>query len=291
MKRLLKIGLSLVALATAGIIAFFCYFDAIVGAAVETGCTKALGVGTRVGWVRIGLLTGEVKIGRLRIDNPPGFETDHFFAVDRIQFDVQPGALMQDTIVVPLLEIDGTVVSLETVDGKRNYDAILANLERFSSSGSAEPVGGKAVVEDDGREKGFVLREAVIRDIDATIDLGKVAGGSDRVRVEIPEIRLHPSESTGSAEASVAELTQVVVTAVLTGIANKAPTALAKGLVKGLGGLEAVTLEIPDAVTEVGSSVVGGVKTLGERAKKLGSGAGSAVKGLDGLFGGSDEEQ
>ncbi len=43
MKRLLKIALSLVALAAAGIVVVFIFLDTIVGKGNEAGCTKALG--------------------------------------------------------------------------------------------------------------------------------------------------------------------------------------------------------------------------------------------------------
>ncbi len=292
MKILLKIALSLVGLAVAGIVCVFIFLDTIVGKGIEEGCTRALGVETSVGFVRIGLLTGKFSIGSLRIDNPPGFETSHFFSFDRVHFEVPPESFKQDTIVVPLLEIDGIDISLETVDGKKNYEIILDNLKRFSSSGSADPDGEPPDAEDSGKE--LVIREAVIRDITARIDLGVVAGKADRIEVEIPEIRLRPNQKTGAAEVSVAQLTEIIVTAVLTAVAKKAPADLAKGLFKGLGGLETVKLEIPGLST--GSNSVGDVvEKLGEgaggAAKLLGEGAGSAIKGLGGLFGGGDEEE
>ena len=282
MKILLKVALSLVGLAVAGIVCVFIFLDTIVGKGIEEACTRALGVETSVGLVRIGLLTGNFSIGSLRIDNPPGFETGHFFSFDRVHFEVPPESFKQDTIVVPLLEIDGIDISLETVDGKKNYDIILANLKRFSNSGSADP-GGAPDAEDEGSGKEIVLREAVIRDITARIDLGMVGGEADRIEVEIPEIRLHPNKKTGSAEVSVAELTEIIVTAVLTAVAKKAPGDLAKGLFKGLGGLNTVKLEIPGVAT--------GANSVGAVVEKLGEGAAGAIKGLGGLFGGGDKEE
>jgi hypothetical protein len=292
-KRLLKIGLSLVGLAIALVIAAFFLLDTIVGKGIEAGATRALGVETSVGLVRVGLVTGTFSARRFRIDNPPGFETDHFFSFRRIHFEIPPDSLKQDTIVVPLLEIDGVDVSLETVDGKDNYEIILDNLERFSSSGSADPSGEPPDAEGSG--KSLVIQEAVIRDITARIDLGKVSGKADRVEVEIPELRLRPNKETGAAEASVAKITEVIVTAVLIGVAKKAPTAFAKGLFAGLGGLTTVTLEIPGALSSGASSVGGAAVKLGSDpgggAKKLGEGAVNAVKGLGGLFGGGDDEE
>jgi hypothetical protein len=283
-KTLLKIVLSLLALIVAVGVAAFLYLDVIVGKAIETSCTKALGVETSVGWVRVGLVTGNFSIGQLDIANPPGFETDHFISFDKIHFEIPPKSLREDTIVVPLLELDGVDVALETAGGKKNYEVILDNLKQFSESGSADPAAGKQAAEDEAGGKEFKIHEGVIREIVATVDLGTVSGGLDRVIVEVPELRLHPSKKSGSAEVSAAELTQVIVTAVLTGIAKKAPTALAKGLYAGLSGLGTATLEIPGALSGAGSGASGG-------AKKIGEGVSNAIKGIGGLFGGGDEEE
>jgi hypothetical protein len=283
-KLLLKIALSLLGLAVAGIVVVFIFLDTIVGKGIEAGCTKALGVETSVGLVRVGLVTGTFSIRSLRIANPPGFETDHFFSLDRLHFEVPPKSLREETIVVRLLELDGVDVSLETVDKKANYEVILDNLNRFSKTGSADPNAKKSAGEDEEGGKELVIHEAVIRDIDARIDLGKVKGASDRVAVEIPEIRLRPNKKTGAAEASVAEVTQVIVNAVLVGIAKKAPAALAKNLLAGAGGLGNITMEIPGALSTGAGDAGGGAVKLGESAV-------DAVKGIGGLFGGGDEEK
>jgi hypothetical protein len=283
-KLLLKIALSLLGLVVAGVVIVFIFLDTIVGKGIEVACTKALGVETSVGLVRVGLVTGTFSVRGLRIANPPGFETDHFFSLDRLHFEVPPKSLREETIVVRLLELDGVDVSLETVDKKANYDVILENLNRFSKTGSADPNAVKSAGEDEEGGKGLVIHEAVIRDIVARIDLGKVEGASDRVAVEIPEIRLRPNKKTGAAEASVAQVTQVIVNAVLIGIAKKAPAALAKNLLAGAGGLGNITMEIPGLLS-AGASGAGGATV------KLGEGVVDAVKGIGGLFGGGDEEE
>jgi hypothetical protein len=283
-KRLLKIALVLLGLAVAGIVVIFIFLDTIVGKGIEAACTKALGVETSVGLVRVGLVTGTFSVRSLRIANPPGFETDHFLRLGRLHFEVPPKSLREDTIAVKLLELDGVDVSLETVDKKANYEVILDNLDRFSKTGSADPDAKKSAGEDEEGTAGLVINEVVIREIDAKVDLGQVKGGSDRVAVEIPEIRLRPNKKTGAAEASVAELTQVIVTAVLVGIAKKAPAALAKNLLAGAGGLGNLTMEIPGLLSTGADSAGGGAKKLGESAL-------DAVKGIGGLFGGGDEEK
>ncbi len=281
---MLKITASLLALVAAAAIVVLVYLDAIVGKVIETGCTKALGVETRVGFVRIGLFTGSVRISRLRVANPPGFETEHFIAFDSIHFEVPPRSLREHTIVVPLLELDGVDVSLETAAGRKNYEVILDNLKRFTNSGSAASKAGKTPAGDETGGKNLQIKEGVIREIVATLDLGKLPGHDNHIVVEIPEIRLRPDESTGSARVSVAEVTQVVVTAVLAGIAKKAPTALAHGLYDGLVGLQNVTLAFPE-------SLGAGAGGAGDAVKELGKTAESALKSLGGLFGGESRKK
>jgi len=43
----------------------YVYIDAIAGATIEAGATYALGVDTKVGFVRLGPLTGSLRIGGL----------------------------------------------------------------------------------------------------------------------------------------------------------------------------------------------------------------------------------
>lgn len=295
MKLLLKIALSVFGLLVAAALVAFLYLGEIVGKGIEVGATRALGVETSVGLVRVGLVSGNFSARRLRVANPPGFETDHFFSLKRLHFVVPPESLREEKIVVGLLELDGVDVSLETIDGKANYQVILDNLNRFAKSGSADPHAKKTSEEAEEGGKGLVIREAVIRDITARIDLGKVEGSGDRVEVEIPEIRLKPNRQTGAAELSVAELTRVIVSAVLVGVAKQAPAALAKGLLAGVGGLKGISMEIPGMLSKgagsVGDATVELGKDAGDAAKKLGDGAAGVVKGLGGLFGGGDDEE
>ena len=69
MKRVL---LGLLVLLVAGLAAVYLSIDRIAGHAIETNATRALGVDTRVGFVRLSPFAGELKVSSLSIDNPPG---------------------------------------------------------------------------------------------------------------------------------------------------------------------------------------------------------------------------
>jgi hypothetical protein len=287
MKLVYTAAIGVVALLAAGVAAFYLYFDAIAGAAIEQGCTQALGVETDVGWVRIGLLSGVFRIGGLDIDNPAGFDTDHFLRLDRARFEVSLESLRGDTIVVPRIELDGIDVSIETVDGKTNYGVILAGPKNSEPSDAPAPESGS----EGGKE--FIVEELVVRNIVARLDLGAMAGKADRVEVEIPEILLRNAGSAGAGGATISEISRVVVMAVLTAVAKQGPTELAGKLLRDVGSLGNVTLEISTGLVDPKRSAQTAAK-LGEGAaaavEGAGKGAKDAVKRLGGLFDRSDSE-
>ena len=271
MKIIYRAAIGLVALAAAGVAAFYLYFDVIAGAVIEKGCTQALGVETDVGWVRIGLLSGVFRMGGLRIDNPEGFESDQFLRLDRTHFEVSLESLRGDTIVVPLIELDGIDVSMEKAGGKTNYGVILGGSK--SAEKSAPPA------RESGSEGGkeFIVEELVVRNITARIDLGAAAGKADRIVVEVPEIRLRKVGSAGAGGASIEKITRTVVTAVLTAVAKQGPAELAGKVLREVGSLGNIRLEIPSGLADpksgadAAADAVGGVgKSAKDAAKRLG---------------------
>lgn len=248
---------------------FVFYFDRVVGASIEAGCEAAMGVDTRVGWVRAGILTGTFQTGTLRIGNPPGFETPQFLRLRRGHFDVSLASLRQRVIEVPLFELGGVDISLETASGKTNYGVILENIRRFQRE-LASGAPSDAESESGGRE--LLVRELVVRDITATIDAGVESGTADRVVVEIPEIRMHGVGTAGAGGMPISKLSETVVRGILIAVAKKAPMSVARGLLSGAGSLGNVALEVPGALLGSGAT---------DAAKKLGGEAGDAARKVE----------
>ena len=99
MKRILR-GVALLLIAALAIVFFS--IDRIGGGLIERGASYALGVDTRVGFVRIGLLPGSIRVGSLTVANPQGFESPHFVRIGSARLDVSLGTLREDTVVVQL---------------------------------------------------------------------------------------------------------------------------------------------------------------------------------------------
>lgn len=299
MKKLL-IGVVVVAVAMAAAAALS--VNELVGGAVERGSTYALGVSTRVGFVRLALLDGSFRLARLRIGNPAGFDQDHFLTLHDARMDVDLSSLRRDVVVVPVLSLDGVDVILEkSGTGATNYGVILQNVKRFESGGAR----GAAAAPPQGGGKRFIVQRLRITDVTARVEWSRLASDATAVHVNIPEIDLHDLGAAHGKGVTLAELSNIVLKAVLGSVARYGgdlPAAMLSELEGGLAGLTRLTGVAVSgiggsAVEEVGKALGGEVGDAvrgvgGDAAKSVGDAVGSSAgKALKGLFGGKHEEE
>ena len=86
-----KLLIGLVALILLAVLAVALSIDRLAGAAIERGASAALGVDTRVGFVRLSPSTANSKVSSLRVANPPGFQGEHFLSFDRFELKADLG--------------------------------------------------------------------------------------------------------------------------------------------------------------------------------------------------------
>src|SRR5262244_3512852 len=110
MKRALFVLLTIVLLVAAAIALSI---DRIAGSAIERGSRYALGVDTHVGFAHLAPLAGELRVNRLSVSNPPGFDGRHFLAFDRLDLKTDLASLRGDVVRVPLFRLEGIDLSLE----------------------------------------------------------------------------------------------------------------------------------------------------------------------------------
>jgi hypothetical protein len=295
-----KVLIGLVALVVVGVGAIWLFVNEIVGTAIERGATYALGVETRVGFVRLALLTADFRMSGFRIANPSGFDESHFLRMRRATIDVDPGTVQQDVVVVKHFALDGIEVALEREGKQTNYGVILDNVKRFESE---TPPGGTPPPEAaDGKR--FIVNRLVITDVLAKVEWSQLAADQTGITVAIPQIELEDIGAHNAQGVAMAELSNIILKAILGSIARYGgdlPGAMLSQLNAGLGGVgrisgvvvtgiggsavekvgEAVGGEVGDAIRGVGGSAAEGV------GKAVGS---SADKALGNLFGGGEDQ-
>lgn len=267
MKRVLLVLCAAVLLVAAAIALSI---DRIAGEAIEHGASHALGVDTRVGFVRLSPLAGDLRVSSLRIANPEGFEGDHFLELDTFALKTDLASLRGDLVRVPLFLLEGIDVSLERQGTRTNTDAIFANLKRFES--------GRAPRETraEGPERRFVVSKLMIRDITAHVEWSALAAKESALEVHIEGIEL--ANPGGARGLTLPELSNVVVKAVLDSVhrSGKLPVEVANNLAGGLRGLARLPGQLSgDALERAGQVLGDAVRDAGEAVER----------GLGGLFG------
>jgi len=283
MRMLIRLGLAGFALLFAALAAFFVSFDRIAGASIERGASYALGVDTQVGFIRVGFLTGTLRIGSLRIDNPPGFESKRLLELGDARLEVSLNSLQQPVVEVPSFALEGVTVSLEKAQGASNFGKVLANLERFERSGSPPP--GEA--EEAGSAKRFVVHEVVIRDVSAHVEHTEGIGALGAIDVTVPEIRLANVGAHNAKGVVLSELTNILMKAIFQAIVKQGtnlPDFLAADLRHGLAGVSGVPIQMIGVATGAVTQKLPG--SLDESAQKLGGEAQKALDGVGRLLGG-----
>jgi len=288
MKKFVKLVAAVLLLLLVAVVGIFVYIDSIAKAAIERGATYALGVETTLGSADVGILSGEFAMRGLEVDNPDGFDGDHFLRIERGDVEVNLASLWQDTVELPLLALRGVDMKLERTPAGANYQVILDNLKRFESNQSKAP----APSDESGRT--FVIREVLISDVNVEVDLLPIGGQLNRVEVAIDEIRL---TNLGSEGVSMSQLTDVIIQAILAAVVQNAtdlPTDLINDLGGGLAGLTGLgfdaTFKVGGEVTALAGDVLGEVtKTVGGAGEHVGKEIGKALEGLGGLLGGDKQ--
>ena len=246
--------------------------DRIASRAIERGSRYALGVDTHVGFVHLSPLSGELRVDRLRVANPPGFDGQHFLAFDAFDLKTDLSSLRGDVVRVPLFRLEGVDLSLERKGQRSNTDAIFESLKKFESSPSAKP---KSEPEPERR---YVVAKLEIRDVTAHVEWNALAAKASALEVHVDGIEL--TNPGGARGLTLPELSNVVVKAVLDSVrrSGKLPVDVAGQLAGGLRSLS----RIPGAAA---ADVL-------ERAGDVMRDAGAALgKELGGLLGTGDSSR
>jgi uncharacterized protein involved in outer membrane biogenesis len=212
------------------------YIDLIASEAIERGGTAALGLETRVGRVRLGLLSTELSLSDMTVANPEGFEAPHLLKLEKGELEVGLSELRADPIVISRIVLSGIELNLEKDRGRTNFGVLLENLSRSEADASASKAEGEAGA-------GLVIGEVLIRDVTARGQLIPLQGERTQLEVNVPEIRMRDLGS-GESGMSMTQLAGVLTKAILAGVAQKsaslrtvggsAPQSRAAG--KGAGG-------------------------------------------------------
>lgn len=280
MKLLLKIAaivlLPLIGLVVLALVLAWVYVDSLAERGVERGATYALGVPTTLDSADVGVLNGSVELAGLEVSNPDGFEADHFLKLDDADMDVSLGSLMEDTVEVPSLVLEGIDLRLERTLEGANYNVIMDNLSRFESGEKEEA---------DPSDKKFVIRTIEVRSVRVRVDavpVGGAIGDLTTAEVTLDEVVLRDVGTAGEP-MSIAQITDVVLKAILASAVEVGGGVLPDDVLSDIGDQLASLLDLE-------AMGVGGIEELGEVIEGVGDSIREAGEELGGLLGGGKED-
>lgn len=250
MKILFRIAFVLLALAVIAGVLVALGLDSIAKTAVEKGGTFATGVDTKLESADLSIFGGSLKLSGLTIDNPEGYQDDHFFSLRHAGLQVNPDSVEGDTVEIPEIVVEGLHLTLERTKDGTNYGEILDNLKRFESadSGSAPEEEAQPEPAPEGQEKKFVVRDIRISDVQANV-IFDALGEQKNVTVKVPDFTL---ENVGNSEdsQSIADILSRVIQEALNEV------------VKSGAGL------LPDDMLNDVKGKLGEVKSIANQAKE-----------------------
>jgi hypothetical protein len=160
-----------------------------------------------------------VGLTRLEIANPEGFQSEYFMRLGSIRVEIPPSALRAETVIIPKLELEDLELALEGSRGGTNYGRILSNLDG-PGGGGAKPAGEPEP--GGGSGKKFVVKELVVRNVNATLDIDGMGAKLAHTSISLPELRLHDL-GAGSNGMQLSELIGQVTDGVVKGVIRKQP--------------------------------------------------------------------
>jgi len=266
MKKVLGI---LAVLVLVGAVALYLALDAVVKRGIEQGTSYATGVPTSVQRVNVGLLSGRMSVGRMEIQNPPGYESPYFFQLSELNLAVQARTLLEPTVRVPTFTIDGAQVNLERSGRTSNFNVILENLQRLGGkSGTQEETPDEQPAGPDTR---FIIDRLRITDVSARAILARELQERGTVEVTAPPITLE-NVGADSGGLTLGELATLITREVLKAVSENTelPGDLGQQLTGGLDRLRGLETTIrEEAVQQSEEAEQGAREELEKRKEEL----------------------
>jgi len=248
-KLLIVVGVLVVLIAAAVGVGFF-MIDGIAATAIEDAASDATQTEAALDAADIKVFGGSATLTGLTIDNPEGFGEQPFFSLRQGTAKVALGTLLDDTVEIPSVTLDGMQIRAELVGGKLNL------LEVLNAVNSTATGGGAATAD----AKGYIIRELKITN---TTVVGSIKAGpiDEHINLTLGEIVLKDvgSDTPGGVALKqvIGQVLRKVLPEAIEGIKGKIP---AIGDV--VGGIEDVAGQAVDDARGAVDDAVGG---LGDR--------------------------
>lgn len=238
-----KLLLFVALLAIAAIVALSLFGSSFVAKVVKTSVEqigpKVTQTSVELNDVDLSILSGNLSLQGLYVGNPAGFTSEHIFALNQIDIDIEPRTILSDKLVINRIYIKQPEMSYEKTLSSSNIAKLQKSIEHFSSEGedTAPQASSETTTEKSSSSKQIIIRELIIED--CKVFVGFMGAGT---QVVIPRIVINDIGESGD-ERSLVDALNIVLAEVIKqvgGAASKSGEAagdLSTGVLEGVKGL------------------------------------------------------
>jgi len=237
------------------------HLGSIVAEATRTFGTQATGTKVSVSSVYISLFSGNLRINKLVVDNPPDYKDKEAFGFDLVAVDLDVNSVFTDTIIVNKVEIANVRVDFEpTLQGGSNLTDIKNNIMKFvqaeKTGAVKKPEPEKEKPEDTAPEK---AKKVIIKSF--VINKGKIMVSSSMlntsVALPLPRIELNDLGKESNMGEACAEIFDAIIKTTVETVAS----ANIEGL--DISKLKSTLLEdLPGTAKNIGQNIGKTIKDL-----------------------------
>ncbi|QQE13529.1 hypothetical protein JD969_08755 [Planctomycetota bacterium] len=287
MKWIIRGIIALLLLVVIAVSILYIYIDTIARRGIEYAANYATGCKTTLAQANVGILKGSLTLTDLILYNPPDYGDTTFFELKNGKTAVELSTLRQDTVVIPLLELNDLTLNIIQEGKKSNYQTIFDHMSKLQEDSKKTEQG------DTGSQKGFMINEILITDIKVNVKYD-----NQLYPVKIPKIQLKDIGSDTDSGVVLSQVSGIIIQAIMKSVIENAPEVLPKlminGLQNGLNGVGDIGSYSAETLGNVIGSIPGGKelnKALQDAGGALHGSGKSLEEGFGNLFGGSKDKE
>jgi len=261
-KKIKSLVSSLIILLIILLVGFFFMGNSLIKKGIETAGTKTLGVSVALNDVKLSLLTSQIKLGGLVIDNPAGYQNKTLLDLKEGTVKLNVRSLTSETVEINTIKLDGTALTIEQKGLTNNLNEILKKLPKEEEA------------QKETKGKKLVITRLEITNTKVTVKLLPVPGRMDNITLNIDPIVMTDLGTDSKLDTGI--LISKILSAIATGVAKQGAGILPDDMLNRLG-------------TELGRISDFGKGTI-ESGQKVIDSATGLIEGIGGLLGGKEKE-
>jgi uncharacterized protein involved in outer membrane biogenesis len=259
-KKIWRIVIGLLVFVVIAVVVILMYLGSIIAEATRTFGTAATGTKVAVKSVNVSLLSGDLAINKLSIDNPPDYKTKQAFSFDLVSVDLDVNSLFTDTIIVNKIEIANVKIDFEpTLQGGSNLTDIKNNIMKFAQGEEADAKKETEPEADDEVGPPKKAKKVIIKSF--IINKGEIRVSSSMLKtsVAVPLARMELNDI--GKESNMGKAFSEIFNKIIEQVVKSVASAKIEGL--SLDKLQSTLLEnLPSSTEKIGKDISKSIKDL-----------------------------